>query len=178
MINMTTDLFNKFSEQQHIIDYTIKEKHGISDLEWKLVLTDNHYIALKVEMAEFINECHDIWKYWKTKEIDKTKLLDEAADVIHFLHLLINKSKPRSNSDFVSRINGTQSDLYFELSTDNLRRTTLPAILNIFLNSESLNKIYALLLIILDHYGFTLEDIEQAYDRKNAENHARQNRNY
>lgn len=178
MINLTTTLFDKFCDKQKETDAMIKEKHNISDLQWTVSLQDQHEIALKVEMAEFINECRDVWKYWKTKEIDRERILDEAADVIHFIHLIYNKNPKRQNSAFVSQINGVQKDLYFDFVRDDTRRMTLESFWNMFLNFENIGKTYAILLSILGHYGFTLEDIEKAYDKKNQENHDRQQRGY
>lgn len=178
MIKMTNELFDKFSEKQKEIDAMIKEKHNISDLKWSVALHDQHEIALKVEMAEFINECRDVWKYWKTKEIDRERILDEAADVIHFIHLIYNKNPERLNSEFVHQINAVQKDLYFDFIRNDTREMTLESLWNTFLNFQNIGKTYAILLSILSHYGFTLEDIEAAYDIKNKINHQRQESGY
>ncbi|TDM23335.1 hypothetical protein ETI01_07990 [Macrococcoides caseolyticum] len=169
MIKMTTELFEKFSKKQEELDSMIREKFGININEWKRAYQRNHEIALKVELAEFVNECHDVWKYWKQKSVVPERILDEAVDVIHFLHLILNKSD-ESNTEL---LNTYIHDLHEE-------NVTLSGMLDDLLdvNTEYLYYTYAQLLLILERYAFTLDDIEQAYDRKNAENHARQNRNY
>lgn len=169
MIKMTTELFEKFSKKQEELDSMIREKFDININEWKRAYQRNHEIALKVELAEFVNECHDVWKYWKQKSVVPERILDEAVDVIHFLHLILNKSD-ESNTEL---LNTYIHDLHEE-------NVTLSGMLDDLLdvNTEYLYYTYAQLLLILERYAFTLDDIEQAYDRKNAENHARQNRNY
>lgn len=175
MIKMTTELFEKFSKKQEELDSMIRKKHNISTLVWQNDLNVNHILALKVEMAEFANECHDAWKYWKQKSIVPDRLLDEAVDVIHFMHLLFNKDTSKTDYENVRDINEAIKN-----SLDVIKEANgnFKGLLLSFVVVDDLYYIYAQLLIILDHYAFTLDDIEQAYDRKNAENHARQNRNY
>lgn len=169
MIKMTTELFEKFSKKQEELDSMIREKFGININEWKRAYQRNHEIALKVELAEFVNECHDVWKYWKQKSVVPERILDEAVDVIHFLHLILNKSD-ESNTEL---LNTYIHDLHEE-------NVTLSGMLDDLLdvNTEYLYYTYAQLLLILERYAFTLDDIEQAYDRKNAENHKRQESRY
>lgn len=60
--------------QQEKLDEDIRQKKGISFKEWHNIDYDAMYgTALNVEKAEFINECHDIWKYWKSKPVDNKK---------------------------------------------------------------------------------------------------------
>lgn len=175
MIKMTTELFEKFSKKQEELDSMIREKFGISEDEWKYDLNVQHSIALRVELHELVNECHDVWKYWKQKSIVPDRLLDEAVDVIHFMHLLFNKDTSKTDYENVRDINEAIKN-----SLDVIKEANgnFKELLLSFVVVEDLYYIYAQLLIILDHYAFTLDDIEKAYDRKNAENHARQNRNY
>src|SRR5699024_4193349 len=93
MIELTLEDFKYFSKKQELLDNEIKKQKNISDDEWKHDLDINHTLALKIEIAEFVNECSDIWKYWKDKQPNLDKVLDEAIDVIHFVFLTINKHK-------------------------------------------------------------------------------------
>lgn len=173
MIKMTTELFEKFSKKQEELDSMIREKFGISEDEWKgEKLSIKHGLALQVEKFEFINECHDSWKYWKKKSVVPERIIDEAIDVIHFIHLTLNKHEFKS-VDFVNSINGDLEELY-----DRIHEVDMLDLIGLLAEELNVFRLYMLLLTILDHYAFTLEDIEQAYDRKNAENHARQERNY
>ncbi|PKE25143.1 hypothetical protein CW689_01375 [Macrococcoides caseolyticum] len=169
MIKMTTELFEKFSKKQEELDDMIRTKFTIGTTEWNYDLETKHLIALKVEVAEFVNNCHDLWKYWKQKAVNLDMIIEEAVDVIHFIHLILNKKRLTSDAHIahivVERVKFANRSTYAEIIED-------------MLNTNDVYEIYAGLLLILDHYAFTLDDIEQAYDRKNAENHARQNRNY
>ncbi|PKE18672.1 dUTP diphosphatase [Macrococcoides caseolyticum] len=175
MIKMTTELFEKFSKKQEELDSMIREKFGISEVEWKNYLNIQHSIALRVELHELVNECHDLWKYWKQKAVNPDRIIDELVDVIHFLHLILNKA------DFNTEYHVREINKYIPTEeqvkdvTDYLGDVCK---INYLIKSDELHKTYAHLLVLADHYAFTLDDIEQAYDRKNAENHARQNRNY
>ncbi|UBH07855.1 dUTP diphosphatase [Macrococcus armenti] len=173
MIKMTTELFNKFSTKQEELDSMIREKFGISEDEWKGEnMSIKHGLALQVEKFEFINECHDSWKYWKKKSVVPERIIDEAIDVIHFIHLALNKHE-FSSVDFVNSINGDLEELY-----ENIHEVDMLDLIGLLAEEVNIFKLYMLLLTILDHYAFTLEDIEQAYDRKNNENFKRQERNY
>src|SRR5699024_9652266 len=91
MIELTLEDFKYISEKQTLLDNAIKKQKNITHDEWLHDLDNNHTIALKVEIAEFVNECSDIWKYWKDKQPNKERIIDEAIDVLHFVFLRINK---------------------------------------------------------------------------------------
>lgn len=156
--------------QQEKLDKNIREKKGISQNEW-LDMDDKHYIALSVEKAEFINECHDLdnWKYWKSKPVDREKIIDEAIDVIHFVMLIVNKMN-------------TAEDLHEELvSLDGMMsgsQLTDLAIKNYLKLVNDLPFTMYTTLRILDHYSFTSKDIIDAYNRKNKINFERMAGNY
>src|SRR5699024_5695636 len=93
--------FNKFYvPKQNELDKYIRNKKNISNEDWN----DNefyqkaHYIALKTEVGELVNECRDVWKYWKDKTEDKTKIIDEFVDVLHFATLIFNKQNMNENN--------------------------------------------------------------------------------
>lgn len=169
MIKMTNELFEKFSTKQEELDSMIREKFTIGTTEWNYDLETKHLIALKVEVAEFVNNCHDLWKYWKQKAVNLEMIIEEAVDVIHFIHLILNKRRLTPEAHIahivVERVNFANRSTYAEIIED-------------ILESNDVYEIYAGLLLILDHYSFTLDDIEQAYDKKNKENHTRQENNY
>lgn len=175
MIKMTTELFEKFSKKQEELDSMIREKFGISEDEWKHDLHAQHFIALKVELHELVNECHDVWKYWKQKAVNPDRIIDELVDVVHFMHLIMNKTG--FNTEYhIGEINKhIPIDQQLKDVSDHLCDVCK---ISYLIKSEDLHQTYAYLLVLADHYAFTLDDIEQAYDRKNAENHARQERNY
>lgn len=133
-----------------------------------------HKIALNVEIHEFINECFKVWKYWKKKEMDMDKLIDEAIDVIHFCMLQINKNNvdlDYTAQDVVDHnINrrtlcdrNQVKDVLYRLSTQ---------------PNKDVKVILGDILVLLDYYGFTTSDILSAYNKKNKVNFERLNNGY
>lgn len=186
MIKMTHKLFLKFSEKQEFLDSEIREKHDISSDEWLEDLDINHKLALRGEVAEFINEARNLWKYWKKKKPNMDQLIDEAVDVIHFLHLMMNKRhfdlnwkvaylNKRIEHFRALTIRGPHEKTFEKIEPD--YRKYLNLMYNADTN-EDLIDTYAILLVVLDYYCFTLEDIEKAYDKKNEENRQRQESGY
>lgn len=189
MIKMTVDLFNKFSTKQESLDASIREKHDISESDWNINLQVNHDLALKNEIAEFHNECIDQWKYWKKKDVDLKKVISEGVDIIHFLHLNLNKyniehitcvnfinKRIEMNAPLIVKVEHydmTAKKLVVKKDVRNLLKRMYDC-----KHLEDYLNIYALLLLVLENYNFTLEDIEQAYDEKNRENYERQEQGY
>lgn len=173
MIQITKEAFDHFSKNQDKLDEFIREKKGIQIEDWdnELFYERAHLIALHNEVNEFVNECRDVWKYWKEKPIDYEKLKDELVDVIHFLHLNMNKTF--RNSLVISR-DKTREAINSRIRE--LRNKYVSIDLLAFLAVEpTINEIYALLLTAADQlYGMTMEEIVEAYDIKNAENYKRQ----
>lgn len=171
-LTLSKDTIRWLLEMQEKLDASIREKKGISDVEWVSEFGYKHDLALAVEISEFINECHDLWKYWKSKPVNKERILDEAIDVIHFVMLLGNKS------EYSVKIKSEV--LFHTLEKDNMYKMKLEEVLH------SINDTYfyseydklAGVLRILDHYGFTEQDIIEQYKRKNAINFERLEEGY
>lgn len=183
-----TNYLGYFSERQSELDNHIRDKKGISLEDWQnnLYYDQAHYIALKNEVNEFINECRDIWKYWKDKPVDNAKLIDEFVDIIHFSVLIFNKTFMKKIKD----VSDVMDVIYPEIQ----KRTV---ILLAFINpekrptlnqSQALNLLYQLersdnildiviygLLLMMGYYDFTGDQIKHAYDVKNQVNFDRQN---
>lgn len=182
IIKMTSELFNKLSNKQEILDSKVRELKGIDSDQWLEDLQINHIISLRGEVGEFINEARDLWKYWKDKEPELDKLIDEAVDIIHFIHLLLNKNEV-DNETYLNTLNQRIAH-YHTLTVRGQNEKTFKPVtrdyrkyLNEMYSVESIEGIincYAILLVVLAHYNFKLEDIEKAYDKKNDENHKRQ----
>ena len=90
--SLILDFTHDTIRNQARLDEYIREQKGISDDEW---LGDKffvfHELAYKNEVSEFINECHDVWKYWKSKPVNTNRIVDEFVDVVHFANLIVNK---------------------------------------------------------------------------------------
>lgn len=123
--------------------------------------------ALIVEFNEFINEVPELFKYWSNKTMDKEKALEEFVDVIHFLLSLANDIGVE-DYEYTEPVEKDTGRLVLDI---NYKISTL-LLTNDF---KSLMDDY----LYLGYYlGFTDEDIEEHYYKKNRENYARQERGY
>ena len=155
-------------DKQWLLDSEIMKAKNINLQEWINQYQAHHNIALKLELAEFVNECYDIWKYWKSKPIDRKKLLNEAIDVVHFVFLNLNKIHTSMEGKFAEIEGYTESANRYigeKVQIHHLEQ----------LVSEDYNTYYVLgfVLVILDRYGFTTKDIIDEYNEKNKENFKR-----
>lgn len=186
MIKMTTEIFKKFSDKQEILDKNIRDKRNIDYDKWLEELHINHKIALRGEIAEFINEARNLWKYWKDKAPEYDRLIDEAVDIVHFIHLILNKSESNIHGQvmFLNRRIEQFRALTYRSSNQKTSEKIEPdyrQYLYQMYEIETIEEImdtYAVLLVVLDYYQFTLDDIEAAYDKKNKVNHDRQRGDY
>ena len=152
-------------EQQERLDQDIRERFSINDAEW-IEMNIEHDIALRVEVAEFVNACYKSWKYWKTKYMDRNAILDEAIDVIHFVMLHHNK-----HFDF---------NFAIELLVESLKsmdkvedESDVKERLHHILRYDSRFHLIKEVLEILDFYDFDRKQIMQAYKDKNKVNFER-----
>ena|SRR5699024_9345500 len=181
MIELTLEDFKYFSKKQTLLDNAIKKQKNITHDEWLHDLDNNHTIALKVEIAEFVNECSDLWKYWKDKEPNREQIIDEAIDVIHFIFLKLNKSKRQDDSIYsiyelyylvnkkLKHIEDVESVSYKNVLSDLLKYND---------EKEEPELLLFVVLFILSHYGFTRDDVINQYNKKNAINFERLENGY
>lgn len=181
--SLILDFTNDTIRNQARLDEYIREQKGISDEEW---LGDKffvfHELAYKTEVSEFINECHDVWKYWKSKPVDTNRIVDEFVDVIHFANLIVNK---------------ISVDGYHILETDELRPIVYDLwreaknnkiAPHVFLHTldkpnfdtvkSTLRPIVHGIRFLYEQYGIGIEDVIDAYHKKNKENYERQQNGY
>lgn len=178
MIELTLEDFKYFSRKQKLLDNEIKRQKNISDDEWKHDLDINHTIALKIEIAEFVNECSDIWKYWKDKQPNKERIIDEAIDVLHFVFLRINKEN-RDINDVYELYDLANEQLKYNKENDLINlKDGLSNLLEHDSKEEKPELLFLVVLFILTHYDFTREDIIEQYNKKNAINFQRLENGY
>ena len=178
MIELTLEDFKYFSEKQALLDEAIKKQKNITDDEWLHDLNNNHTIALKVEIAEFVNECSDLWKYWKDKGANCERILDEAIDVLHFVFLRINKEN-RDMNDVYELYDLANEQLKYNKENDLINlKDGLSNLLEYDNKEEKPELLLLVVLFILTHYDFTREDIINQYNKKNAINFERLENGY
>lgn len=163
-LTLSRPAINWLLKMQKKLDLEIKKSKDITNKEWKEEFKYKHSLAISVEVSEFINECHDIWKYWKDKPINKERILDEAIDVIHFLMLHWNKLDGRG--DALYNTHKLYAEGFADLPVDDAALEQLQE------NNDIAMKLM-IVLKVLDHYGFTEQDVIEQYKIKNEENFRR-----
>lgn len=135
----------KMLEAQKELDKANMEKSGLTEYPLEMVQT-----AYRVELGELLQEWKQ-FKFWKLNkgEIDREKMLEEWADCMHFaLSLFIQEEIEEDISEYCSYLETYEIiercfNLYFVLEN------TLALGLKL---------------------GYTLEELEKAYWRKNKIN--------
>ena len=155
-----------YSMQQQLDSY-IEKNHQLEDRD----LFNERYLALLVELGELANETR-CFKFWSNKKrSEKGVILAEFVDGIHFIlslglakgyryHGELLVSEDRSETEQFNQI-FTQAALFKQDSS--------------LENYISLFQEYLKLGIIL---GYSEEDMQQAYFKKNEINYERQNEGY
>lgn len=187
---LTADNIHYLRQQQSLLDANIRENLNITDEQWLTDLNLQHMLALRVEVSEFINECHDAWKYWKKKPVDRDKIIAEAVDIVHFVMIQLNKLELFNVDDtkpaefYAGALNAVDNHAGL---TDRKQLIKTLYTLSIDAPPAHADKIdvqdyalytLALTLQVLHAYDFTSADILKAYDDKNAENFKRIANNY
>lgn len=168
-ITFTKEQVQEMKKLQKVLDDRIIEKHELENIDLSL----NKYLALKTEFFEFVNELES-FKHWKVNK-GKDHILEEACDTLHFLLSLSN------DYDMTLEELPTPKDYSKEnYDVNELLAITDATITDLFEHQEYelLGVIITMLLITLDIYNFTSEDLYNAYIEKNKENHKRQDNNY
>ena len=157
-------------EQQKVLDNAFMVK-----AKWKPDGRDRK-TALRIEVCEFANEFPEKLKWWKHKDNDLDKVLDEYVDILHFMAgitldkiethplLIISGHKDRVEQGYEKIKNRDYKDH---------EKYTVKYLLQKLVKTKKVYTAVALATYILEREGFTDEDIRKAYDQKNATNFER-----
>ena len=181
--SLILEFTNDTISHQARLDEYIREQKGISDEEW---LGDKffvfHELAYKTEVSEFINECHDVWKYWKSKPVDTNRIVDEFVDVVHFANLIVNKvSVDGYNISETDELRPIVYDLWREAKNNKIAPHVFLHTLekpNFDTVKSTLRPIVHSIRFLYEQYGIGIEDVIDAYHKKNKENYERQQNGY
>lgn len=181
--SLILDFTNDTIRNQARLDEYIREQKGISDDEW---LGDKffvfHELAYKTEVSEFINECHDVWKYWKSKPVDTNRIVDEFVDVVHFANLIVNKiSVDGYHISETDELRPIVYDLWREAKNNKIAPHVFLHMLdkpNFDTVKSTLRPIVHSICFLYEQYGIGIEDVIDAYHKKNKENYERQQNGY
>jgi dimeric dUTPase (all-alpha-NTP-PPase superfamily) len=168
---------------QRELDEDILFKHPLQEGEDR---SEKRVLALVVELGELANETR-CFKFWSTKgPSEKDIVLEEYIDGIHFFLSIALELN-------MSRIEKDKLKVYFN-SRDTLSGHFLRAISKIihlgnmkkmddlgkgqFDLKRTFYSAFAYYLLLGEELGFTKDDIEQMYLKKNAKNLKRQEEGY
>src|SRR5690625_2361006 len=143
---------------QQNLDTYIANNHDLKDKD----LFEEKFLALLVELGELANETR-CFKFWSTKEKSETNvILEEYVDNIHFL-LSIGLEKGYEFSHLNSSITylheTRQFNNVFAKCLEFYKNQTEENYINMFKEYLHLAKLL----------GFSEEDIQEAYHKKNEE---------
>lgn len=158
---MLEELYNKNKELDNIFWNKYSNSKDIFDKD---------SIELLVEIGEFINETK-CFKYWSIKEIDKSCMLEELADVITMLMTFAN----RINMDIS---NYSVNDVDIDLLTLINNTYYLATKVKDELTQELLDKLFINILGIAYKLNITNDDIKESLDKKQKIILKRLNSNY
>lgn len=181
--SLILDFTHDTIRNQARLDEYIREQKGISDDEW---LGDKffvfHELAYKNEVSEFINECHDVWKYWKSKPVNTNRIVDEFVDVVHFANLIVNKI---SVDGYHILETDELRDIVYSLWREAKNNKIAPHVFLHTLEKPNFDTVKSTLRPIIhgirflyEQYGIGIEDVIDAYHKKNKENYERQQNGY
>lgn len=166
MLNAVLEIeqINEMRKMQEELDSDIRGTHNIDIRDWNEHMGNVHLIALQQEVREVTNECHDLWKYWKKKPVNKDAIIEESIDVIHFSMLIANKYNITTDEIQSAMIRGC-SQFLEEVGEQKL-------IIDL-LYTKSVIRVIEHLFTLLSYYGFTRDDIISEYENKNKVNYER-----
>lgn len=157
----------KLYELQKNLDDRIREQHNLQGVS----LLSKKTLALNVEVGELANETR-CFKYWSDKKPAGTeKILEEYVDCLHFI-LAIGIEK--EYDDTFIELKGTDYDITEQF-------LTIYIDINDFMVCSSKDHYITLFedfLSLGKTLGFSEEEIEDAYVKKDIINHKRQDEGY
>src|SRR5699024_283134 len=154
-----------FKKQQHLDEHIVKEKdlRGQDLLNYKLT-------ALSVELGECLNEFPKIFKFWSNKDNNRENGIEEFVDCVHFAISIANDLGYTSH-EYIKTSPKDLNNLYIGLQN-------VLATLSVSRKERHVQSLLNNLISLGYQLGFTEDDVLNAYEDKNKENHRRQETNY
>ncbi len=156
------------AEKQLDLDAFIKNNSNIKSEEryW-----EDRIIALLVELGEVSNEIR-FFKYWSKKpSSEKEVIIDELVDCLHFAFSLGNTLGIKEWVFITDDMKRPMHLIYFDIIKK----------LHDLVNDKNERLFKSMLFNLVEiawHLNYSMEDIEEAYNKKNAVNYERQNSGY
>ncbi|PEE36084.1 dUTP diphosphatase [Bacillus pseudomycoides] len=165
----------KIFSMQKVLDNRIVKEHGLEGQN----IFYNMILALQVEISELANETR-CFKHWSNKgPSEKEVILMEYVDGLHFIASLGNGIQFNPN-EYSVKLLDHNADVYTS-STLVSQFNNVYETVSEFRATQSIEIYEELLYSYLGlgkKLGFTFDEIEQAYYKKNEVNHQRQDNGY
>lgn len=131
------------------------------------IRTYKKVLALIVEIAELANETR-CFKFWSNKRSgDREAILEEGADVLHFLFSIANDLGITHVN--YQPIRNPIIEAQFLALFDHARLVS---------NKRHWEITFSLFVALMESLGYSWDELEKAYIRKNKINHERQEKGY
>lgn len=169
---LSEQTFIELAGKQEVLDAKIKAAKGITELPLERI-----ELAYRVEAAECVNEMKGDMKYWSDKPMNREAFLEEFVDALHFMLSWANHSYGTSYSSGIETVEETYDCIAINL--EHIKMSEFSKELSwhwgrMALTAENgLEESFAYLLLLVELYGYSEQDIIDTYNRKNAVNHDR-----
>lgn len=175
------DLIKLFESQKELDGHIAKNM----ELDNKS-LVNKKITALRVELFELLNELPEEFKFWSHKKNNPVNALKEYVDILHFALSIGNDLKMGERT----KISKTYKLLKEKSISEMIHKLDVEAIAlkgsyiyyknsgKQYFDYESYYRLFNLLFGLGEMLGFTWEQIEEAYYKKNQINHERQDNGY
>ncbi len=156
------------AEKQKELDAFIKNNANITSEQkyW-----EDRIVALMVELGEVSNEIR-FFKFWSNKPAsEKEVIIDELVDCLHFAFSLGNTLECEEWTFIPGDMKRPLTIIYFDVVNK----------LTELVSNKDLKLFKSMLFNLVEiawHLNYSMEDIEEAYNKKNAINYERQNNGY
>lgn len=171
MTGNDVELIRKMLRKQAKLDKAIMEEYGLEELDGEKL-----NLAILDEIGECNHNLKSNWCWWKKTQppVDKKKVLEELADVWHFVFIWQNHFNDGEDGL------GSAPDVKKRVQQQcNLMHRIDNALIYEFIKLIScpLNRIESL-IAITEYLGFTIEQVYEAYCDKNKVNYQRLKEGY
>lgn len=152
-------------KRQAMLDKKFDEKKTIKARTVKGI-----QVALITEIGELIQELKSEWNYWKnsTEKFNKSKVLEELSDVLHFYLSYINVKDEETKGKVIPFLD----EFLVEHSKKDLSAKSLEDTLLVLSDFKIFaeNKVLGSILAVSDYAGATEEEFLQVHHEKWLEN--------
>lgn len=167
MTSKDINLIKEMLQMQAKLDEAIMKEYGLEEIE-----EEKLNMAILDEVGELTHELKGNWCWWKKTQpkVDRKKVLGELVDVWHFVLSYTN--------------NFNDGESMFDTETDEFDRGYKYYLSKTHFNKNALTNLYselidswleklAILVVITEYLGFTIEQVYKAYCEKNKVNYQR-----